>query len=99
MPLLLTTDANPGTASWSDADVAAGIVAFGVVTISNGTTQGTVGPLAGLGGALVLLTVGPTGVGEATDFWYSWSGDTLQANCDVDPTQDVQLTYAVLSAL
>jgi hypothetical protein len=101
MSLLLTADSNPGTASWSDADFAAGIAVYGAVAVLNGNTQATVSSssLSGLGGSLVLITVGATGWGEATKAWYSWSGDDLQINVNANPGQDVSFSYAVLAAL
>ena len=99
MPLILTADANPGTATWSTADVSHGIVAAGTSPdIAGGTTVVVPGTFTGLGGSPVQIT--PTGDwGSATNWWYTWAGDVLSIDVDVDPAAALTFSYAILAAL
>jgi hypothetical protein len=99
MPLLLTADANPGTASWSTASASHVIAAAGTSPDINGGTTVVVGTFAGLDGSPVQIT--PQGDwGAATNWWYAWDGsDQLSIVVDVDPAASLTFSYAVLQTL
>lgn len=100
MPLLLTADANPGTASWSTASASHVVASAGTSADINGGTSVTIGTFqASLDGSPVLLTA-QGDWGNTTNFWYEWNGiGQLDIVVDVDPGATLTFSYAVLQTL
>lgn len=102
MPLLLTADANPGTASWSNGNFAAGIVLVATARMLSGNTSVNVLSSAALDGSPVLLSAigvnpSPSGV---TGVVYRWDGvGGLSIESDTAAATDVDFTVAVLGSL
>lgn len=103
MPLLLTADANPGTASWSTETVTHAIVASGTATILAGA-QAPAAPIA-VGAAfdgLPVLTSFQGATADATLFAVasSWDGSgNLTFDGNANATANVTVAYAVIAAL
>ncbi len=102
MSLILTTNANPGTATWSANSFSAGIVLVATATMQSGNTTVNVLSSAALDGSPVLFSAegvnpSPSGVSGVVYRWDGVGGLSLES--DTAAAADVEFTVAVLGSL
>lgn len=97
MPLILTANTNPGTATWASS--AAVIKAAGQATILNGATTAVVAVGAALNGAEAVVAFGEAPTAAKAVYSTAVAGGNLTIGIDVDNTANVKVNWVIYGAI
>ena len=97
MPLTLTADANPGTASWTPS--VAVVAAAGQATILNGATTAVVAVGASLNGAEAQVSFAEAPTAAVSVYSTAVAGGNLTIGIDADNTANIKINWMILKAI